>query len=607
MFYNMRVRTKRGMSLNKKHRVQILPFAKCATAKEGELLADVLLASDVPIGLSCGRKGICGKCLVEIVRGALPSAGEREKNLLERLNVSARVRLACLYRITGDVTVRVPEASLLGPVSVIETGIHVSVCPEPRVHKFALRLRSPALGSGPFLEAEILEQAYGKNWTYSLRTLRKLPEAGGKADGLTTVVILDDREILDIEDGDTSGECYGIALDIGTSTVVAELVNLSSGKTVCRTAAVNGQAPFGADVMSRLAFSLEEPKGLDRLGAAIRDQVNGLISGLAHDGRISTDRIYEIVIAGNTAMNHLFLGVPVTSLATSPFRGVFSVGPEIRAKDIGLGIHPEAPVFIVPNIRSFVGGDIAAGLAATGLEGRNGTILFIDLGTNGEIVLKHGRRMTTTSTAAGPAFEGMTLSCGMPAFPGAVCSASWKAGGFDVRTIGNRPARGICGSGLVDLLALALKKGFLLPDGRIAGTAGRIRIGRSLSLTQADVRKIQLSLAAIKAGTGAMLDDAGIGISDLDEIIVAGAFGSRLDAGNASAIGLLPSIPAAKVLFVGNASLAGARRLLLSGPEQKTIGRRVRTIRHLQLASIPGFQDRFVRALEIKPEKGETR
>ncbi len=593
--------------MNKTHRVHILPSAKCAAAKEGELLADVLLAANVPLGLSCGRKGICGKCLVKIVRGELHPAGQREKDLLDRLNPSPRSRLACLYRITGDVTVRVPEASLLGPVSVIETGIHVSVHPEPRIRKFALRMQSPAVGSGPSSDIAILEQASGKNRAYSLRTLRKLPEALERADELTTAVILDDREILDIEDGDTSGECYGIALDVGTSTVVAELVNLSSGKTVCQTAAVNGQAPFGADVVSRLAFALEDPKGLDRLGAAIRGQVNGMISRLAGDGRISPDRIYEIVIAGNTAMNHFFLGVPTTPLATSPFRGVFSAAPEIRAKDIGLGIHPEAPVFIVPNIRSFVGGDIAAGLAATDLEKRNGTILFIDLGTNGEIVLKHGRRMTAASTAAGPAFEGMTLSCGMPAFAGAVCSASWKAGGFDIRTIGNRPARGVCGSGLIDLLALALKKGLLLPDGRITGTAGKIRIGRGLALTQADVRKIQLSVAAIKAGTGAMLDDAGIGISDLDEIIVAGAFGSRLDAGNAAAVGLLPSIPASKVLFVGNASLAGARKLLLSGPEQKTIGRRVRTIRHLPLASIPGFQDRFVRALEIKPEKGEIR
>jgi uncharacterized 2Fe-2S/4Fe-4S cluster protein (DUF4445 family) len=258
----------------------------------------------------------------------------------------------------------------------------------------------------------------------------------------------------------------------------------------------------------------------------------------------------------------------------------------------------------VPNIRSFVGGDIAAGLAATEFAARPGNALFIDLGTNGEIVLKKGPRFLATSTAAGPAFEGMSISCGMLAVPGAVHKAEWRDGDFRLHTIGGGAARGLCGTGLIDVLAHALARGLVGKDGRIAGPEKKLRLSERLSLGQQDIREVQLAAAAFKTGVRMMLDEFGLGLGDLDAVFVAGAFGSALDIPNSRALGLLPGVPEEKILFVGNASLAGARKLLLSDPARTAVEALVSSVDHVSLAARPEFQDLFVRALELGPDQG---
>ncbi len=587
----------------KKHTIEVLSPAATLRAGDGNLLADVLESAGIPLSLYCGRRGVCGKCFVEIVRGTLPPLRDEEVSLLGKKNFSLRHRLACLYKVHGDLAVRIPEGSLLKQVAVLDTGIPAPIFPEPAVRKVAFDLPSPTLAT-PFSLVEALERRLAKRLRVSIRSARRLSEISKQNEGRISAVILDDQDLLDVESGDTADKCYGVAVDIGTSTVVVELVDLDSGRGLDRLAAMNAQVPFGSDVVSRITFAFQDRANLKRLGDVVREQIDRMIQDLCRARRVAPEHIYEIVVAGNTAMNHIFFGVPVSTLALSPFYGIYASSPEARAADLGLGVCPAARVYAAPNIGSFVGGDISAGLAAVGLESKDGHFLFIDLGTNGEIVLKKGRRSMATSTAAGPAFEGMTISCGMLALPGAIGIAKWKGGGFTVKTIGEGPAQGVCGSGLIDVLALSLRKGLVSPDGRIAASSKTIPIIGEIVLTQSDVRKMQLAVAAIKSGVLMMLDMAKLGVSDLEGIFVAGAFGASLNVRNAMTVGLLPSIPEDKVVFVGNSSLAGARKLLLSALERRRIESYARTIKHVSLASGRAFQDRFIAALELKPYSG---
>ena len=413
-----------------------------------------------------------------------------------------------------------------------------------------------------------------------------------------TAVLYDDIEVLDIESEEAGKEVFGLAVDLGTSTVAAELVDLRTGKVVDRAAAVNAQNSYGADVVSRITFAFENPDNLGRLRHAAVQLINDMVGTMARRSGVARHRIYDAVVAGNTAMNHILCGVAVDSLALAPFHAVFSSLPALAAADIGLALHPQARLYIAPNIKSFVGGDITAGLVASGFAALSGTALYIDLGTNGEIVLKKGRDFVTTSTAAGPAFEGMNISCGMLAVAGAIHGAAWD-NGFKFRTVDDLPPQGVCGTGLVDVLATALTRGLLGRDGRIVGSEKRIRLTDRLALTQQDVRDVQLAVAAIRSGVRLMLREFRVAAADLDRVVVAGAFGSSLDIANAVSLGLLPNLPEDRIVFIGNASLAGARLLLLARPARTAAEELAAKISHVSLATRPDFQDEFVQGLEF--------
>ena len=583
----------------RKFTIEVLAPRTIGRASDGDLLADALRAAGVPMSLYCGGRGICGKCLVEIVSGDVSTPSEREAEFLRGKRHGRGARLACLTRVRGDLAVKVPGSSLLMDVAVLETGLEAKLRPDPAVHKLSFDVPAPGL-SDPVSAVEAIERRLGKRVRCSAGAAARAAATVGRDGGRITVTLLDGDELLDVEPGNTSSRCFGVAVDVGTSTIAVELVDLVSGRRLGRMAAVNAQTSYGADVVSRITFAGSEAGNLGRLADTVRCQIDGMIAGLARARGIALDHIYEIVAAGNTAMNHILLGVPVATLATAPYHAAFAKAPSVRAADLGFSVNPRCRVHVAPNIKSFVGGDIAAGTSALDLVSRPGNVLFIDLGTNGEIVLKKGTRMTTTSTAAGPAFEGMTISCGMLAVPGAVCAARWESG-LAVRTIGGAPALGVCGTGLVDILAVGLRHGHVSADGRIRSASRSIPVSRGISLSQKDVRHLQLAVAAIRTGVLLMLGEAGIAVSDLDGVFVAGAFGASLNVRNAMAVGLLPTVPVRRVSFVGNSSLAGARKLLLSRPERKKTEVLARRVRHISLASCPGFQKEFVKALKFEP------
>jgi uncharacterized 2Fe-2S/4Fe-4S cluster protein (DUF4445 family) len=580
--------------------LRILPEGRIVHAPSEEVLADVLGELGIGLNLYCGRRGLCGKCFVEIVKGERTAPGPEERVFLEKKNLPDNHRLACRYKIQSDLTVRIPEESLLPRMSVLTQGISRTIPLQPSVRKVSISLAKPEVAF-PYSLLDLLCRRYPKIHPRmsSSNALRSLAQLQDRLEEGFTAVLYDEHEILCFEPGDTTGGAFGIALDLGTTTVVVELIDLNTGVSVDQTAGMNAQVKFGADVISRISAAFMEQKKLQELQSAIIESLNEMISSLLKRNRVPANSVYEAVVAGNAAMNHLFLGLPVKTLAVAPYNAVFSVLPAVPALETGLAISPNGKVYMAPNIKSFVGGDIAAGLAAVDLEHQEGKFLFIDLGTNGEIVLKKGKRLTATSTAAGPAFEGTTISCGMLALPGAVNRAEFKDH-LEIETIGGRPARGVCGTGLIDIVAVSLEEGFLSSKGHILTPFKKINVTKNIFLNQKDIREIQLAAAAVKTGIQMLLAENHLAPKELDGIYVAGAFGNYLNIPNAMSIGLLPSIDRKRIFFVGNSSLAGAKALLLSQQERDRCEKLARKIRHLSLAKDAEFQKTFVKALEFK-------
>jgi len=583
--------------------VKVLPEGRDLKAMPGELLSDVLEKAGLPLSLYCGRRGLCGKCRVEIVRGAIPEADEFERNLMARGSLPESQRLACRFHIESDLSVRVPAGSRILQMPVLSRGTGRSVGLAPAIKKIRFALARPDLVSADSVLDSIHLQFPGiAPRGPSLETARRLSRlalAEKMPAAEMTAVIYADAEWLDIEPGDTTARNYGLAIDLGTTTVVIELLDLNSGTSLGVVTGLNAQVRFGADVVSRITAAYMDAGKLEELRSFAVAGLNAMIGPLLAEHRVPSDAVYETVLAGNTAMNHLFLGLSVATLAVAPYHAVFSVLPALPAAETGLAVNPLGKVYVAPNIKSFVGGDIAAGLAAVGMDRLKGNFLFVDLGTNGELVVKKENRLTTTSTAAGPAFEGMAISCGMLALPGAVYRARYEKK-LRLETIGGLPPRGVCGTGLIDLVAGALDKGLVSSRGNILNPSRTIAVAKDVSLTQKDIREIQLAVAAIKTGVRMLLAKNRMTTKDLDGIYVAGAFGTELDTDNAVKLGLLPRFNRRKIHFVGNTSLAGAKALLLSLSERKRCEKMAQKVRHISLAKGGEFQAAFVEALEFK-------
>jgi len=407
-------------------KVSILSHNKTTTARKGSLLADVIGKAGIDLSLYCNGRGLCGKCFVEIIKGDLFECDAQEKALLEHRHLGKNFRLACKYRITQDLEIRIPAESILQKIPVLETGLKLDLDVNPSIKKYAFVLSKPEL-KHPYASVDLFEKALRKrDLRISLEVLKRVPEFLEKGRTTITTAIFKDSEILALESGDTTGENYGLAADIGTTTLVLELVSLTTGQSIDSVVATNSQMKFGADVISRISFAYGNPQNLKKLQTAIVGDLSRMTRHLLSHNKVEPKHVYEIVFAGNAPMNHFLLGVPVDSLAVAPFHTLFSSLPELSARQVGLPTNPSGKVCISPNIKSFVGGDIAAGLLALDIEEKQGNILFIDLGTNGEIVLKKGQKIVATSTAAGPAFEGMNISSGMLALPGAIFKAEMK-------------------------------------------------------------------------------------------------------------------------------------------------------------------------------------
>lgn len=581
------------------------------TVSGEECLHEALRETGVPLESPCGGRGRCGRCRVRLT-GPVPLPTQAERDLLGEAELAAGFRLACQHRAAPGlgVTVVTPGLDLVARRKAAldaRRGFGAGFTPFPLVRKVPVSIDPAGLADArgvwerfvAALPAGAVEPGEGPPAPAGLHVLRELAGALRQNEGRVTAVC-GQGKVLAVEPGDTSGRAFGIALDLGTTTIAAYLVDLTSGAGLAVASADNPQAVLGADLMSRLGAALR-PGGRSRLRQAVVDGVNDLIRRLESIALIKREDIYAAAVVGNTAMHHLFLDLEVEQLAMAPYVPTVTRALTLLPPEAGLDINPAGLVYVLPNIGGFVGADLAGVMLATGLGEPGNPRLVVDLGTNGEVLLGDREGVLACSAPAGPAFEGGAISCGMRATPGAVQAVAVAARGDGPRlsldVIGGGPPLGVCGSGLVDAAAGLLELGLLERDGRLKN--GSVALAGSVRLTQQDIRQLQLAKGAIRAGAEILLAERGIGPGDLEEVLLAGTFGNYVDAGSALAIGLLPPVKAERVKPVGNAAAAGAQLALLSAEARRAVEAGAARVTHVSLAARPDFEGVFLTSLSF--------
>lgn len=570
----------------------------------------------------CAGRGTCGKCRVKLVDVKQHEPTEAEKKHLTTDELNRGWALSCQVEVHDDMKVEIPvqkeahlrKTTLAGGVEELEA--------RPAVEKVAVRLDRPTVKDQQ-ADLERLLSALGKQeLELKLRELAELPAMLRDHGYAVTATICNDK-IISIEPDDTSEHLYGIAYDIGTTTIMGSLIDLKSAEVIAVAAATNPQNMYGADVISRINHASRGKKELKQLQSRVLETANEIARDLLKQTRVARDRVYEAVAVGNTTMSHLFMGIDPTYLAPAPFIPAYRRALEVEASELGLKINPTGRVTFLPNIAGYVGSDTLGVILATDMDRRTDNCAAIDIGTNGELVLAAKGRLMACSTAAGPAFEGAQIKQGMRAAPGAVEAVSYSNGEITVRTIDDAPARGICGSGLIDAAAALLEAGLVEPTGRFVNPElapvnfkNRLKStdkgvefvlvpgkesekGTEIVLNQGDLRELQLAKGAIYAGLAILLKEAGINESELDEVLLAGAFGNYVRKESALAIGLLPNLPLEKITAVGNAAGDGSKMALASTLVRKRALELPGKIEHLELSTRPDFQDIFVEAMKF--------
>ena len=606
-------------------RVKFQPSGALVEVSEGTSLLAASRQAGVALESPCGGRGTCGKCRV-IVDGDAGPLTDAEQRHLSPEEIHAGYRLGCQAVVASDLLVRVPEGSQVYSVSILSQGLTREVALEPWVRRVTLYV-PPSTLEDQASDLAALQKAWQQqgfdDLSVSLGALRRLPAALRQDDGLVTL-ILADGELIEILPGADEGPVLGLAYDIGTTTIVGYLLDLTTGRELAVASLLNPQTQYGDDVVSRIQHITAAPNGLQQLQDAVVGAINRIATDACRQAGVPADCVYGMTAVGNTTMQHLLLGVDPSALARSPYVPVVAEAVSIPAQHLDLAIHPEAHVWALASIAGWVGADTVGVILATGQHQADEISLAIDIGTNGEMTLGSRQRLVACSTAAGPAFEGAHLSCGMRAASGAIDQVSID-GDVHWRTIQNTPPRGICGSGLVDLVAQMLDAEILRESGMMhdaqhltdlgqSALAARIRSegrhrafdlvlpqegadGRPVRVSQRDIRELQLAKGAIRAGIEILLDELGIGHADVARVYLAGAFGNYIRPESALRIGLMPVFPNAEIVPVGNAAGSGAKLALLSQSARDETRDIVRLVEYLELSILPEFQDQFAASM----------
>lgn len=571
-------------------------------AQHGENLLTLLIREGFAPDAPCGGNGTCGKCRVKL--SPPPAASPKQTHSLSPEQVKEGVRLACQCQVEENCTITLhPHANAL----ISTEGIFRDVPLNPHVWQRFVCLSHPTIEDQRSLERRLCE-ALETSVPLSAAMLSLLEKCVRVQENV--LVTLWEDEIIDIAPGDTVPSSYGIAVDIGTTTVCAYLYNLARGTSIGLTSALNAQRSFGADVISRIDYTLKHADGLDQLHQLICTQVSHMSAELCSRFKIDPKDVHMITLAGNTTMMHLLAGISPKGIAASPFIPVFTQSRILPAQDIGIFINPHCRAYLLGSISAYVGADTVAAMVSCSMDKRKKALL-IDIGTNGEIVLNTGDRLISCSTAAGPAFEGAHIRCGVGGVEGAISSVKWTNAGLQFATIGKKDPIGICGSGIVSLLALLLELGVVDETGRMVDAdeleaeavqqrlveidgQNAFVLNENIVFTAKDVREVQLAKAAIAAGVQTLLDEAGMDVAALDVIYLAGGFGSYVDRESACKIGLLPEAGKDKIIVCGNAAGSGAATVLCSKEAGQYAAGLQQSCQYIELSSSASFQQHYM-------------
>jgi uncharacterized 2Fe-2S/4Fe-4S cluster protein (DUF4445 family) len=587
-------------------------------------LFDAASWNGIAIDSTCGGHGTCKKCKIRIVGGGVP-ASPLDARAFSPDELRDGWRLACRAQATADLHIEVPP--LVTRPKAATVGVGRQVILRPAAQKRYLELAEPSLSDQRTDTERVLDAVDDLELRVDLAVVRSIGQVLRAADCKVTAVIVDDV-LIDVQPGDTTARLYGVAFDLGTTTVVATLLDLATGTPLAVASMLNKQQPFGADVITRISAIMMEPATLAALAGLARETLAELTAEVCGQAGVDAADVCEVALAGNATMTHIALGIDPEPLGVAPFIMAARLYPEVLASaDLGLPVHPRARAFLFPAFGAYVGGDITAGLLASGMDRDSRVRLFVDIGTNCEIVLGNRDWLLATAAPAGPAFEGAAIRCGMRAADGAIEVVSMTPDGLELRVIGDAEPRGLCGSGLVDAVAGLVGLGLLDRSGRFVpeeqaaaiapGLAGRLTmlgaervfvlhwlgepgdVARSIYLSQRDVRELQFAKAAIATGWNILLAEAGLAPGDIQQVLLAGSFGSYLSPANAIKLGLVPRLPVLRVVSAGNVAGEGAKMALLSVRERAGALALQEEVRYVELSDRTDFNDAFVDQLQF--------
>jgi uncharacterized 2Fe-2S/4Fe-4S cluster protein (DUF4445 family) len=591
-------------------------------AEHGSPLNGALEQAGVYLEGPCGGRGACGLCEVMISGGDVNPPTRAELRQLSEDKRLQGYRLACQTRVLGDIHVTVAQAES-GTQRILTTGTSDFRSVSPPVRAYDLVLEPPSLSDPKGDDRRLLDELLRNHGidcgSMDVTCLREASVLLRKQDWSVRALVRG-RELIALTE--SVSQVLGVAVDLGTTGIAAYLCDLEDGEILGTSGILNPQHTRGEDIIARIEAARKSSDNAGRLQEMVLDAINSLTSELAGEVGHKARDIAETVIVANTAMHHLLLGLPLDQLARAPHVPAVSTDVEVKARDIGLDAAQGAYAYLPSNPAAFVGSDHVAVLIACGAEQSSGPALFIDIGTNTEICLVVDETMTSVSCASGPAFEGGNLSCGMRAGSGAIERLTLTDEHVDFRTIDARPPRGLCGSGVVDLLAEMTRVGAVDPSGRLLEeharvlevegrlsfdvlAAGQAEAIGPIVFTQQDVRNLQLAKAAIAAGTQVLLGSRGLNADDLTRVVVAGAFGNYINVNSAQMIGLLPPVSAELVEQVGNAAGMGAAMMLVSESVRKQARKLSGRLTYLELAAQVGFKAEFMKAIPIPHTWGE--
>jgi uncharacterized 2Fe-2S/4Fe-4S cluster protein (DUF4445 family) len=612
-----------GVALPARVDLRFRPDGPQVRVPPGVTVFDAASWNGVAIDSTCGGHGTCKKCKVRVLAGHLP-VSEIDVRAFSAADLRDGWRLACRALAESDLEIEVPPLTTRPKAATVGVGRQVIL--RPAAQKRYLELSEPSLSDQRSDAERVLASLDDLELRIEVSVLRRLGRVLRAADFKVTAVIVDDL-LTDVQPGDTTSRLYGIAFDLGTTTVVATLLDLTTGTPLAVASMLNKQQPFGADVITRISATMLKPDALDTMAALARQTLAELASEVCAQAGTDPADVAEIALAGNATMTHLALGIDPEPIGVAPFIMAARQLPAVSAAELDLPVHAASPVFTFPAFGAYVGGDITAGLLAAGMNRDARMRLFIDIGTNCEIVLGNRDWLLATAAPAGPAFEGAAIRCGMRAADGAIEVVSVTPDDVSLQVIGDTAPAGLCGSGLVDAVAGLISVGLLDRSGRFvtaeqaAQTApvlaprltmlGKERIfvlhwcgepgdvTSSVYLSQRDVRELQFAKAAIATGWRVLLDEAGLQPDGIQQVLLAGSFGSYLSPSSAIALGLVPRLPVLRIISAGNVAGEGAKMALLSMRERAAAQAMVGEVRYVELSDRADFNDAFVDQLQF--------